>query len=328
MIAIKEHTFFTVLGIVGALWISNFVLKIFHFVWIHFLRRSSITRYRHNHHSSSASPWAIVTGSSDGIGRAYAYELANLGFNVVLHGRNSSKLHHVRHDLQVEYPHLQFRILVLDASFSGPQATKSMIDAVETLKDLHITILINNVGTGQKHDGPVLQSFTETTSADVDLLMNINARFPLQFTHAVLPLLLSHGGPALIITMGSIAEIGMPFLATYASLKSVDLAFSRALRRDIRAQGRDNVEVIGMMTAGVTDVEWDRSPKDLSRPSSGEYAKKALEMVGSGEEVVAPWWSHALIWEAMKCLPTWIVDLALANGTRRVIERTELAKKI
>ncbi|KAF8855588.1 NAD(P)-binding protein [Acephala macrosclerotiorum] len=311
-----------ILTLIGGLWVSNIFFRILNFIYVHFLRRSSITKYKHtwSHHSSATTPWAIITGSTDGIGKAYVYELANLGFNIVLHGRNGLKLHHVRHELQNEFPHLQFRIMQLDAANSGPESLKMIKEAVEAIKDLHVTVLINNVGTGAKNDGPTLQSFIETSPEDVDLLININARFPVQFTRAVLPLLMSHGGPALILTMGSMSDVGMPYMATYASAKSLDLGFSRALRRDIKTMGRDNIEVLGIMPAGVTDVSWDKTASGLLRPKSREFAKKALGMVGCGKEVVAPWWTHALMWEMLKAFPAWVLDLALVKGTEQVMK--------
>ena len=36
--------------------------------------------------------WAVVTGSTDGIGKAFAMELASRGFNIVLISRNIDKL--------------------------------------------------------------------------------------------------------------------------------------------------------------------------------------------------------------------------------------------
>ncbi|KUJ11193.1 NAD(P)-binding protein, partial [Mollisia scopiformis] len=170
--------------------------------------------------------WAIVTGLTDGIGLNYVRELAELGFNIVVHGRNAKKLDQVHHDLKYSYPHLQFRALLLEASTSD---LKSVNAAVDGIRDLHVTVLINNVGTAAKNDGPFLEPFVQTSAEDVDLLINVNARFPMQFTRAVLPLLLAHGGPALIMTLGSMTEYGIPYLLSYSCLKSFDLAFSRAL---------------------------------------------------------------------------------------------------
>lgn len=43
--------------------------------------------------------WAVVTGASDGIGKAYAFELARLGFNVVLISRTAAKLEAVADEI-------------------------------------------------------------------------------------------------------------------------------------------------------------------------------------------------------------------------------------
>lgn len=68
-------------------------------------------------------PWAIVTGSTGGIGKAYAYELVAQGFNIVLHGWNKENLervkkellHHFQSSKQREGGELKVEYLVLDA---------------------------------------------------------------------------------------------------------------------------------------------------------------------------------------------------------------------
>lgn len=47
--------------------------------------------------------WAVVTGGTDGIGLAYAKELAGLGFNICLISRNSEKLETVSGDIRDKY---------------------------------------------------------------------------------------------------------------------------------------------------------------------------------------------------------------------------------
>lgn len=317
-------TGFIVLGSLAAAWISIQAVKLAFFIWA-YVRPSSILRYRHNHSNSSAPPWAIITGASDGIGKAYAYELADRGFNIVLHGRNSTKLHNVRHELQTEYPHLSFRIIIADATDSGPDALERIHEIAEGLKDLHITILINNVGAGAKPSShPAVEEFHQTLAPDIDAVISLNARFPIQFTRAILPHLLSHGGPALILSMGSMADAGMPYLEIYSACKAFLLCFSRALRREMIAEGNANVEVLGIMTGEVTDVSFDRQKPTLGRPGSRQFAHAAIERVGCGWEVVAPWWPQGLSWAVMDWLPAWAVDRALVSAMKRT--RKELAK--
>ncbi|KAK3185944.1 hypothetical protein K4F52_005399 [Lecanicillium sp. MT-2017a] len=80
-----------------------------------YLLPSRFDRYAHRAPDGSP-PWAMVTGASDGIGLAFAGELASRGFNVVLHGRNPDKLARVMADLQARNPERTFRIVIADAA--------------------------------------------------------------------------------------------------------------------------------------------------------------------------------------------------------------------
>jgi 17beta-estradiol 17-dehydrogenase / very-long-chain 3-oxoacyl-CoA reductase len=322
------HDFFILLTLIGTIWTSLFTWKILSFIWIYFIRRSSISKYHHSHlHHSSGPPWAIITGSSDGIGKHYAYELAKRNFNIVLHGRNATKLHHVRTELHDEFPHLSFRVILADASKSGPEATKHIQEMVDSLRDLHVTILINNVGTGSHRDGTVFSEIQDISTEDIDHLINLNARFPAQFTRAVIPLLLSHGAPALILTMGSIAELGMPQLSLYSASKSFDMAFSNALRREMILAGKKNVEVLGIMTGSVTGVTHNKSNPTLTVPDSAVFARQALERVGCGEDVVAANWIQGIIFKAIGAIPLFLRDKSLLAGVRRDMAKRERSAK-
>lgn len=312
--------------LIGTVWTSLFAWKIINFIWIYFLRRSSISKYYHDHehHSgSSVPPWAIITGASDGIGKQYAYELAKRNFNIVLHGRNATKLHHVRTELHDEFPHLSFRVVVADASKSGPETTKHIQEIVDSLRDLHVTILINNVGLGSHRDGTVYSDIQDTPPDDIDYLINLNARFPAQFTRAVVPLLLSHGGPALILTMGSMADFGFPKLSIYGASKCFDMAFSKALRREMMMAGRKNVEVLGIITGSVTGVTHNKSQGTLMMPDSAAFARQALERVGCGEDVVAATWVQGILYKALGAMPLFRQDRALIVGLKRDMEMRE-----
>lgn len=47
--------------------------------------------------------WALVTGASDGIGKAYCHELAKSGFNIILMARNADKIKEVAKELREAY---------------------------------------------------------------------------------------------------------------------------------------------------------------------------------------------------------------------------------
>ena len=97
-------------SVVGSITTLLLALKLLRFIRL-YTRSSSIKQY-----CKGKNTWALVTGASDGIGLGFAQELAQLGFNVVLHGRNPTKLEKVKGRLQQKYPNVSFRFAVVDAS--------------------------------------------------------------------------------------------------------------------------------------------------------------------------------------------------------------------
>lgn len=130
------------LAAVGSIWASYQLYRLANFTWYHFLRPSALNKYKEG---VIGSPWALVTGASDGIGVGFAEELAWQGFNVILHGRNAEKLQTVSETLQAQFPGRKFKILVLDAVQDAGNVDKIQA-ALAEFKDLNLKVLINNVG--------------------------------------------------------------------------------------------------------------------------------------------------------------------------------------
>lgn len=104
---------------------------------------------------------ALVCGSTQGIGKATAIELATLGANVVLMARNETKLAEVKNELS---GHGQHDCIVAD--FSSPENVKMTLDSYITKNNTQFNILVNN--TGGPAGGPIINadsaSFEKTFS--------------------------------------------------------------------------------------------------------------------------------------------------------------------
>ncbi|KAH8674530.1 hypothetical protein BGZ60DRAFT_526487 [Tricladium varicosporioides] len=310
----------TTLTLLGTIYLSRIALALYRFTSIYILHTSHLPKYHHLSRTGSP-PWALITGASDGIGRGYAIALASHSFNLILHGRNQEKLLTVQQTLKDRYPKIETRLLVLDASVATPESQKELEREIEKLKDLHITVLINNVGTGTTPDGHVFRKFQEEYSHNIDFVINTNARFPVTLTRAVLPLMMRNGGPALVLTMGSISDIGSPYLSTYSASKSFVLSFSRSLAREMHAEGRANIEVLGIMTCSVTDTGTSvEEPRTVVCPGAEEFARAALGRVGCkigvGDGVVEGWWAHWLLRGLLGQLPEGVMRTLLVGGVR------------
>lgn len=79
----------------------------------------------------------MVTGATDGIGRAFAHELAKHGLNLILVSRNPSKLASVSDDFRQEFPHIKIKIIPFD--FSAGNTSDFWSNAVIT------SLLVNPV---------------------------------------------------------------------------------------------------------------------------------------------------------------------------------------
>lgn len=87
--------------------------------------------------------WALVTGSSSGIGKAIAEKLAEQGVSVVLVALDDPLLANTFTELQAKYPSVQFRKCGVNL---GAKDYGYMPAIIEATKDIHIALLFNNAG--------------------------------------------------------------------------------------------------------------------------------------------------------------------------------------
>lgn len=92
--------------------------------------------------------YALVTGCTEGIGKAMIYELAKEGFNIVLLSRNPKKLGAVNHDLTERFPNIKTRVIIAD--FSDGNNLELFERIAKEVADIDIGILINNAGINHR----------------------------------------------------------------------------------------------------------------------------------------------------------------------------------
>ena len=281
-----------------------------------YITSSKLDRY---HHGKKGSTWACVTGSSDGIGYGFATALLDKGFNVLLHGRNETKLAGIQSDLQKRHPNLQVRYVIADAS--SQDAPIDNIAAACNALPGKLTILINDVGGTP---GEPFQLLDTADAPSTDVLINMNARFPAQVTRALLPSLIQNG-PSLIMNIGSAAgSFGLPSLVVYSASKSFNAIFSEALRKEMAMPGKD-VEVLGILVGVViSGTQLNRIP--LFTCTAREMADYSLARVGCGQSLVWGWWRHGVQSFPLAVLPTWASDMFIMANMKSLWAQAEKAK--
>jgi 17beta-estradiol 17-dehydrogenase / very-long-chain 3-oxoacyl-CoA reductase len=112
------------------------------FFYLHFLSPPQYHRYLYG-----KAPYVLITGASDGIGKAVAAELYAKGFNLIIHGRNADKLRAVQREIKRDGTR-DVRLWVADAS--SPDV--DFESALKQWEDIEITLVIHNVGGTQMKD--------------------------------------------------------------------------------------------------------------------------------------------------------------------------------
>lgn len=250
-----------------------------------------------------------MTGASDGIGRAFAFELCSRGINLIIHGRNEEKLLKMQNELLEKHPTRLVEISVIDAAiYDNNAALTSLAQRCKSLPKGRLRILVNNVGGANNLIGDtVFRTLGNTSLGGVDTLINVNVRFPTLLTTALLPLFTSSDHPpSLIINIGSIAGVAtVPYTVVYGGCKSFNLSFSKSLAAELKALGHEKqVEVLGVVVGSVDTPGSPATEQDaLITITPQQLVRGALKCVGYRKRLVFGHWKHSLTIRLMSILP-------------------------
>jgi 17beta-estradiol 17-dehydrogenase / very-long-chain 3-oxoacyl-CoA reductase len=123
---------------------------------------------------------AVITGATDGIGEAMAFEFAKKGLNIVLISRTKDKLEQTKSEILKKFPAIKVDILQIDFSNFDTAAQTSVVNL---LNGLDIGVLVNNVGVSY----PYPKFFHELENKRVEELISINVNSTTWMTRIVLP---------------------------------------------------------------------------------------------------------------------------------------------
>ena len=110
--------------------------------------------------------WSVVSGATDGIGKAYCHELARQKINLAVMGRTKAKVDELCAELEGKYG-VRTKAIVEDLA-EADQGTFDRISAA--LDGVEVGLLINNVGMSYPH----AKYFTEVDSKLIDDLIKVS----------------------------------------------------------------------------------------------------------------------------------------------------------
>lgn len=176
---------------------------------------------------TNARPVALVTGASAGIGRAFAYALADRGHDLVLVARDTARLEALAKEIGDAYG---AECEVLTADLGDPVALAA-VEARAADPARPVDLLVNNAGFGTAGRFATLPIDRE----DQEIQLNVLAL--VRLCHAALGAQLERGRGG-VINVASIAGYQpTPGNATYGATKAFVSSFSQAVHEELKGTG-------------------------------------------------------------------------------------------
>jgi NAD(P)-dependent dehydrogenase (short-subunit alcohol dehydrogenase family) len=212
---------------------------------------------------------ALITGATEGIGLAIARALAAERCNLIICGRNESRLAKVAAELSRQ----KIRVLALKCDVRDAQSVTDMTTAIRT-KFGSLDILINNAGIAHA-SRPVSQ----LSPRDWNDVISTNLTGMFLVTHAALPLM--KRGSVIANNLSIAAKRVFPGSAAYNASKHGALGFTNTLREELRQQGIRVIAFLpGATDTAIWDTLWPAAPrkKMISPESVAQALVNALKL--------------------------------------------------
>jgi len=231
--------------------------------------------------------WALVTGSTSGIGEAFAQLLAELGFNLVLISRDQNKLDKTKGSIDEQFD-VQVRTLAIDLY------QRDAIDRIiQQTNDLEIGLVIPNAGTENTGE------FVDNDLLAETRLIHLNMTLPMQMSHHFGQKMKQRQQGGILFVSSLFGYQPVPLVANYSASKAYILSFGQALHVEMKRYGVD----VAVLSPGLTKttmsasmpIDFNKLPLFSQQPR--QVAKLGLSILGGKASVVSGVFNKILAWE-------------------------------
>jgi NAD(P)-dependent dehydrogenase (short-subunit alcohol dehydrogenase family) len=212
---------------------------------------------------------ALVTGASQGIGRAIAEGLAEEGARIVIADLNGAE----------EAAKAFTAGVGIKADVADERGVQRLVDqAVERCGT--IDILVNNAGLYASLE---MRSFEEIPLDEWRRVMDVNVASMFLMCRSVVPVMRAHGGGKIVNISSGTPFRGVPFLLHYVTSKGAIVAFTRALAKEV---GKDDVLVNCVAPGFTMSAGVEAHPEVVEKLRGVSVSARTLQRDQLPEDVV------------------------------------------
>lgn len=169
----------------------------------------------------------IITGCTGGLGRAYTFECAKRGWNLVLSATKQDRIENLKTEIEKSFP--EIKVYAKASNLADHISRAEFFDWLKS-KNIEVDVLINNAGYIFE------TSFLSCDDNEIMTAVRVNVEGTLDFSQKALKMRNSERRFFLLNVSSMAAFSPMPQMATYAASKSFILNWSIALREELKCK--------------------------------------------------------------------------------------------
>ena len=204
----------------------------------------------------------LITGASDGIGKALSLHAASLGAQVILHGRSAPKLEKVYDTIEGIEGAPRPSIAVMDLESANAESYTTLAQSMEAEFGRLDGLVLNASILGERY------SIEQYDAVLWQKVMHVNVTSIFAMTQVFLPLLQKSTDPSVIFTSSGVGRTGRAHWGAYAVSKFATEGFSQVLADEHRhGKLRSNCINPGATRTGMRLAAFPAEDRDaLKRP--------------------------------------------------------------
>lgn len=227
---------------------------------------------------------AVITGATSGLGEAYARQLANDGYNLILVARRQEKLEAIAQELQAAH---DINVTIAVADLIDENAVYQLADQLATIDN--IAMLINNAGYGSRGD------FVDVSAEAHHDMIKLHVAATAVLTRAVLPQMIANRHGAIINISSTAAFFRGHDRVNYGATKLYLNAFAESLQIELKDTGvRVQTLCPGFIRTGFHNEFGRPSLPNFLWMEPDAVASISLKALNTKAVIVVPGWVNQL----------------------------------
>lgn len=221
---------------------------------------------------------ALVTGSSSGIGRGIALQLAAEGATVLVHGRNKVRTEAVA----TEIARTGGQALVVTGDLTSREEADAFLDVVEA--NGGVDILVNNAGGRSRGWSP--EAPWETAPERWLETYRLNMVSAVSTTHRLVPGMIDRGWGRIIHIASAVALHQPPMFADYQAAKAAEINYARSLARGLAGTGvTANAISVGIISTPDSEGELNKAAARLGLTGNWQDHEREIALTAFRQSV-------------------------------------------